>query len=204
MTETNSLYGHRFFERLLKDGHSELVAVVTRAPGILCDYYVDDPVRYDVAQTARDAGTRVLQPKDVNSSESVEEIRSLEPDYVIVANFQQRVGKEILATAEVINFHPSPLPRYAGLAPFYWMSVNGETQGGVSALRMTAGLDDGPLIAQHLLSLSGNEDADEIRRSHFEASWRLLDLVLPTLHERSYRSWPQDLSLRTYYGAPGD
>lgn len=101
-----------------------------------------------------------------------------------------------------LNFHPSPLPRYAGLAPFYWMSENHETQGGVSAVRTTAGLDEGPLVAQQLLALTGGETAREIRDMHFAASWRLFDLVLPTLLDRSYRTWDQDLSKRTYFGHP--
>ncbi|CAM3043214.1 MULTISPECIES: ThiF family adenylyltransferase [Corynebacterium] len=42
----------------------------------------------------------------------------------------------------------------------------------------------------------------EIRDMHFAASWRLFDLVLPTLLDRSYRTWDQDLSKRTYFGHP--
>ena len=103
---------------------------------------------------------------------------------------------------DAINFHPSPLPKYAGLAPFYWMAKNHEVNGGVSAIHMDVGLDDGDIIAQQLLKLHGDESAQQIRDSHFEASWRLLSLVLPTLVDQSYRYVPQDLSQRTYYGSP--
>lgn len=118
---------------------------------------------------------------------------------------EQRERQERLLAVpsyDALNFHPSPLPRYAGLAPFYWMAENHETQGGVSAVRTTAGLDEGPLVAQQLLALTGGETAREIRDMHFAASWRLFDLVLPTLLDRSYRTWDQDLSKRTYFGHP--
>lgn len=204
ITETNSLFDYEFLRRLLADERSVLSAVITRTPGVLCAYYLDDDVQVDVASDARANGVDVYQPEDPNAPEIVEAMRTLAPDYIIVANYQLQVGRALrdVPTVDIINFHPSPLPRYAGLAPYFWMAKNHETQGGVSAIRMSAGLDDGPLIAQQLLSLRGDETADEIRSSHFEASWRLFELVLPTLHDRSYRSWPQDLSLRTYYGAP--
>lgn len=204
ITETNSLFGYEFLHRLLADERSNLAAVVTRAPGVLCDYDLDDDVQVDVATEARQNGVDVYQPENPNASEIVEAMRALAPDYIIVANYQLQVGRELrdVPAVDILNFHPSPLPRYAGLAPYYWMAQNHEAQGGVSAIRMSAGLDDGPLIAQQLLSLRGDETPDEVRASHFGASWRLFDLVLPTLHARTYRSWPQDLSLRTYYGAP--
>lgn len=49
---------------------------------------------------------------------------------------------------------------------------------------------------------TGGETAREIRDMHVAASWRLFDLVLPTLLDRSYRTWDQDLSKRTYFGHP--
>lgn len=203
-SETNSKFGAPILMRLLADTETEVRAVVTRHPGHLCDYYVGEPYGVDLAQIARDAGVKTLQPNDVNSPDIVSQLRDAEPDYFIVANYQQILRGELLSVPLVttVNFHPSPLPRYAGLAPFYWMAENHEHAGGVSAVQMTDGLDDGPVVAQQLLSLRGEESAAQIRQSHFEASWRLFDLVLPTLHDRSYRTVPQDASRRTYYGKP--
>ena len=75
---------------------------------------------------------------------------------------------------------------------FYWERVD----------RNLGWLDEGPLVAQQLLALTGGETAREIRDMHFAASWRLFDLVLATLLDRSYRTWDQDLSKRTYFGHP--
>ena len=68
--------------------------------------------------------------------------------------------------------------------------------------RDTIGRNKAEVVAQQLLALTGGETAREIRDMHFAASWRLFDLVLPTLLDRSYRTWDQDLSKRTYFGHP--
>jgi len=181
-SETNSAFGAPILARLADHPQVQLAAVVVREPGHLCDYYLDEPDQVDLAQQASRQGVRVLRP----------------------ANYQQILREELLAVpaCDTINFHPSPLPRYAGLAPFYWMAQRHETEGGVSAVEMTRGLDDGPLVAQQLLRLTGNETAAQIRDSHFRASWRLFDLVLPTLIDRSYRPTPQDSAQRSYFSSP--
>lgn len=203
-TETNSVFGSYFLTRLARHDDVILAAVVLREPGTLCDYYLDEPEPLDLAKDAAELDVHTLRPAHINTDEFITAIGGLAPDYFIVANYQLRLGQRLLAVPsyDALNFHPSPLPRYAGLAPFYWMAENHETQGGVSAVRTTAGLDEGPLVAQQLLTLTGGETVREIRDMHFAASWRLFDLVLPTLLDRSYRTWDQDLSKRTYFGHP--
>jgi methionyl-tRNA formyltransferase len=203
-SETNSAFGEPILRRLLAAEDVELAAVVVREPGHLCDYYLNDPVQVDLAAIAEAAGVRVLRPARVNAPPVIAQLRALQPDFFVVANYQQILRDLLLSVPAVdtVNFHPSPLPRYAGLAPFYWMSVNHETTGGVTAVKMTRGLDDGPILAQQLLRLTGWETPEEIRASHFEASWRLFDLVLPTLVDRTYCCVAQDLRMRSYYSNP--
>lgn len=203
-SETNAAFGAPFLDRLLNCPEIDLLAIVTREPGHLCDYYLGDTVQVNLAEKAQQAGVMLLQPAKINAPSVIQQLRDMAPDYFIVANYQQILRSELLGvpTEETVNFHPSPLPRYAGLAPFYWMASNNETGGGVSAVTMTCGLDDGPIIAQQMLALNGQETPEEIRQSHFEASWRLFDMVLPTLVTRTYRAARQDLTQRTYYGSP--
>lgn len=204
LSEANSKFGAPVLRRLLDHRDIDVVALVTRPVGVLCDYYVNEPDPVDLAQLAEAAGTRVLRPVDVNRPEVVARLEALRPDYFIIANYQQIMREPLLAVPAIasVNFHPSPLPRYAGLAPFFWMAKNGERHGGVSAALTGTGIDDGPLLAQHELPLAGTETAAQIRDSHFEASWRLFDAVLPTLVDRSFHAVPQDLANRSYYGRP--
>ena len=203
-SETNSVFGAPILSRLADHPQVELAAVVVREPGHLCDYYLDETDPVDLAQQAGRHGVRVLRPAKVNDQSVISQLRVLRPDFFIVSNYQQILREELLGVpaCDTINFHPSPLPRYAGLAPFYWMARNHETEGGVSAVTMGRGLDDGPIVAQQLLRLTGQESAKQIRDSHFRASWRLFDLVLPTLLDRTYRAIPQDAADRSYFSSP--
>ena len=201
----NSKFGAPVLDRLLTDPQISVEALVTSPAGQLCDYYVHDPQQVDLAATARAAGVCVMRPPKVNRDTVLVQLRQRRPDYFIIANYQQIFSEALLGVPEVgtVNFHPSPLPRYAGLAPFFWMARNGEREGGVSAVWTTAGIDSGPLVAQRRLPLGGTETSGEIVRSHFEASWHLVDEVLPTLIDRSLRLTDQDLRERSYYGRPG-
>lgn len=203
-TETNSLFGAPLFHRLLEHPDVDLTALVVREEGRLCDYYIDDDEQVDLADEGAKHGIRVLRPRDLESPDVLTELQALEPDFFLVGNYQKLLRTPVLQIPRVdtINFHPSPLPKYAGLAPFYWMAAARETDGGVSAIRMNEALDDGPIVAQQLLRLRGDETEREIRDRHFEASWRLFDLVLPTRIDRSYRTVEQDPQERTYFGRP--
>lgn len=203
-TETNSLFGAPLFRRLVNHPEVDLVGLVVREPGKLCDYYFDDPEQVDLADEGLEHGVHVLRPHRLNSPEVITDLTRLSPDYFLVGNYQQVLRRQVLDIPRIdtINFHPSPLPKYAGLAPFYWMAKAGETEGGVSAIRMNEALDDGPIVAQQLLQLAGTESERDIRDSHFEASWRLFDLVLPTLIDRTYRTVEQVAAERTYFGRP--
>jgi methionyl-tRNA formyltransferase len=204
-SEVNSKFGEPILRRLLDDPAFTVMALVTSPVGTLCDYYVDEPDPVDLAAIGRVARIPVMRPERVNRETLTPQLQALRPDYFIIANYQQIMSAPLLQVPVVgaVNFHPSPLPRYAGLAPFFWMAKNNERDGGVSAVWTGTGIDDGPLLAQRELILAGTETAAQIRKSHFDASWQLVDEVLPTLIDRSFRRTPQDLRHRSYYGRPG-
>ncbi|QRI92986.1 cupin domain-containing protein [Delftia lacustris] len=203
-TEVNSKLGAPFLRLLSAHPLVELLAVVTSPPGRLCAYFVDDPVQVDVAQEAAALGVTVLRPEQASAPEVVAALRGMEPDYLIVANFQQRLSTELLAVARVaaLNFHPSPLPRYAGLAPFYWMVRNGERQGAVSVIMMDAGLDTGPIVCQRAMAVREEDTGLSLRtRQEQQNILMLLDLI-PALTSRNVTTLPQDLGSRSYFSRP--
>ncbi len=130
----------------------------------------------------------------------------LRPHYLLIANFVQIFKAPLLAVPAVatVNFHPSPLPRYAGLAPFFWMAKHGERQGGVSAVITDEAIDAGPVLGQRPIALSGTESAGEIRALHFQESFRLVREMLPMLISRRLDGKPQDLRRRSYFGGPAE
>ncbi|MCS0602953.1 formyl transferase [Streptomyces sp. LP11] len=205
-SEVNSKLGAPFLDMLHGHPLVELAAVVTSAPGRTCGYFDADADQVDLEQRATALGVPVLRPHDVNSPEVVERVRQLAPDYLIVGNFQRILKPRLLATPKVtcVNFHPSPLPRYAGLAPFYWMVRNGETDGAVTAIEMAPGLDTGAIIAQHRTPLTGRETALELRTVQERANVLMLLDLIPQLVERSFPRVPQDPAGRSYFSRPGE
>ncbi|WSQ09926.1 methionyl-tRNA formyltransferase [Streptomyces sp. NBC_01231] len=204
LSETNSKFGAPLLTDLLAHPHVEVVGVVTREPGRLCGYYVGEQDPVDLAEQATAAHLPVLRPRSINSPESVAALTALAPDYLLIANYQQILRKAVLDVPRkaVVNFHPSPLPRYAGLSPFFWMARKGERDAGVTALITTPGIDDGPVLAQRPVPLDATEGAGEIRDRLFAESRRLLHDVVPRLVSGDLTAVPQDLGQRSYFSAP--
>lgn len=99
--------------------------------------------------------------RGVNGRESLDKIRSFNPDLIVVANFSQRLRAEILAIPRLgaINFHPTLLPQYRGPTPYYWILQNGERESGVTVHYMDEQFDTGDVILQatQAVALSDNE-----------------------------------------------
>ena len=204
LSETNSKFGAPFLADLLAHPDVDVAAVVTRPPGTLCDYYLGEQDPVDLAEQATLAGTPVLRPHSINAPETVAALRDLAPDYLLIANYQQILREPVLAVPRraVVNFHPSPLPRYAGLAPFFWMAHRGERDAGVTALITTPDIDAGPILAQRPVGLTGTESAGEIRDVLFRESRRLLHEVIPRLAAGDLDATPQDPTRRSYFSRP--
>lgn len=205
-TEANSKFGDPLLEDLLDHPDVDVAGVVTSPVGRLCEYYAGEKQPADVPARAGRCRVPVLRPVNVNAPDVVAAIVALQPDYLIIGNYQQILRKELLRTPQVavINFHPSPLPRYAGLAPFFWMAMHGERDAGVSAVVTAEGIDAGPILAQRPVRLSGTETCGQIRDVLFSESQSLWRSMIPRLVQRDLRATPQDPDLRTYFSAPSD
>ena len=94
-------------------------------------------------------GLMVHNTLDINTPESLEILRSWEPDVVVSMYFDQILKKEALSIAKLmnINMHPAPLPSYKGLWPSFWMLYNRATKAGVTVHQMTEQLDSGDVLA---------------------------------------------------------
>lgn len=100
------------------------------------------------AQAALDLGIPVAQPASVNDQEALETIAAASPDAVCVCAFGGLIKEPLLSTYRMLNVHPSLLPRWRGAAPIERALIAGDELTGVSIMRVTAGLDSGPVCAQ--------------------------------------------------------
>ena len=103
-----------------------------------------------VAEAARRLGLPLSQPPKVNEPDAVAEIASAArggegPPVVVVCAFGALIGAAILSAQEVLNVHPSLLPRWRGAAPVERALMAGDERTGVSIMRLTEGLDEGPV-----------------------------------------------------------
>jgi len=98
-----------------------------------------------VACAARELGLELDQPGSVNSEEARERIAVAEPDAVLVCAFGALIGEPLLSSYDMLNVHPSLLPRWRGAAPVERAIEAGDAVTGVSIMRPTAELDAGPV-----------------------------------------------------------
>ena len=98
-----------------------------------------------VANSAHGLGIAVEQPENVNDEQVRQQIASVAPHTVIVCAFGALIKEPLLSEHEMLNVHPSLLPRWRGAAPVERAIMAGDTQTGVSIMRLTAGLDSGPV-----------------------------------------------------------
>ncbi|WP_170000387.1 methionyl-tRNA formyltransferase [Campylobacter sp. RM9328] len=89
----------------------------------------------------------VFQPINLKEQETHEQIRSLKPDFIVVAAYGQILPKAILDIAPCINLHASILPKYRGASPIQSALLAGETTTGITAMLMDEGLDTGAMLA---------------------------------------------------------
>ncbi|MBJ7332013.1 MAG: methionyl-tRNA formyltransferase [Solirubrobacteraceae bacterium] len=100
-----------------------------------------------VADTARALGIALAQPDDVNAPDAVAQIAAEAPTAVIVCAFGALLKEPLLSDFELVNVHPSLLPRWRGAAPVERAMMAGDERTGVAIMRVTAGLDSGPVYA---------------------------------------------------------
>jgi methionyl-tRNA formyltransferase len=98
-----------------------------------------------VADAARELGLELVQPASVNEEDARARIAATAPDALVVCAFGALIKEPLLSDHEVLNVHPSLLPRWRGAAPIERAIMAGDARTGVCIMRLTAGLDTGPV-----------------------------------------------------------
>jgi methionyl-tRNA formyltransferase len=107
-----------------------------------------------VAEAARELELELAQPESVNEPAARAQIAAAEPEAVCVCAFGALIREPLLSDHELLNVHPSLLPRWRGAAPVERSIMAGDTATGVSIMRLTAGLDSGPIGLQEELPIA--------------------------------------------------
>jgi len=111
-----------------------------------------------VAERARALGLPVAQPERLHEPEVLERIAAARPEVLCVCAYGVLVKEPLLSAYEILNVHPSLLPRWRGAAPIERAIMAGDAETGVSIMRLTAGLDSGPVCLQGREPIRGDDD----------------------------------------------
>ena len=102
------------------------------------------------SEIAEEHNIPVMNTKNVNSIESLEFLRQLQPDLGVSAYFPHILKARALSIPRlgILNIHPGWLPEYKGAMSYFWCLRNNESKAGVSVHWMDEGIDTGPLLAR--------------------------------------------------------
>lgn len=153
-----------------------------------------------VKKKAIELGLDVYQPENINSSESVEILKEIEPDFIVVAAYGQILKKEILSIPKYycVNIHGSLLPKYRGAAPIHWAIINGEKETGITIMEMEEGLDSGPILLQSSIEIKEDDDTGKIHDKLSILGSEMIVEALNKIKDGSIKKESQDEKKATY------
>jgi methionyl-tRNA formyltransferase len=101
-----------------------------------------------VKRKALELNLEVLQPSTLNSKKFTDQIKHIQPDFLVVIAFGHILSEKILQLPKfgAINIHASLLPEYRGPAPIQWAIINGDSQTGITTMFMDKGMDTGNVL----------------------------------------------------------
>ena len=140
-------------------------------------------------ERAKDAGieSKCISPKSFSNRDDfnkalLDELKSLNPDLIVLAGFLVNISKDIVDAFEnkIINIHPSLIPSFCGKG-YYGLKVHeaalkrGVKVTGATVHFVDAGIDTGKIIIQKAVNVLPGDDAKTLqRRVMEEAEWIIL------------------------------
>jgi methionyl-tRNA formyltransferase len=150
------------------------------------------------AEAAGELGLPLRQSADVNAEDELEAIRAAAPAALVVCAFGQLIREPLLSAFQILNLHPSLLPRWRGAAPIERAIIAGDAETGTCVMRLTAGLDSGPVALCERVAIGPEEDFAELSARLAELSGELLVRALDLEESGKLEFTDQDESAVTY------
>lgn len=154
----------------------------------------------EVKQVALEKGYPIYQPASFRDEAVCDELAALKPDLIAVVAYGKILPQRVLDIPRYgcINMHGSILPQLRGAAPVQWAVLNGLEQTGVTAMYLSAGMDEGDIIEiRKTPVLETDSSADLMQRLSGVAAELLVDTVRKIADGTATRT-PQDSSKATY------
>jgi methionyl-tRNA formyltransferase len=182
---------------VLGEGH-DVVGVVTQPdrPAGRGRRLRPSPVR----EAAEEEDLIVLTPEDPREEAFLDRLRALDPELSVVVAYGHILPREILdlPTRGSVNVHASLLPVLRGAAPVNWALVRGHRETGVTIMRMTEGMDEGPILLQRRIPIHAEDSATAVYLRLAELGAEALVEALALMESGLAEEEEQDHARATY------
>lgn len=175
---------------VLLAGSSQVTEVITLPP----ERAASTAGFVDLEPLAARSGVPVRRCANVNSAESVDHIRDLRPDLIVVTGWTRLLSPELLRVPRrgCVGFHASLLPRNRGRAPVNWAILRGETMTGNTMMYLSADADAGDIIDQHPVRIGPGDTCATVYARVGEAGAAMLRRHLAALLDGRAPRRPQE------------
>lgn len=157
-----------------------------------------------LSRVAEHLGIPLLRAWRINDEHSRMHLAQLDLDAVVMASFDQIVGRRALDIPRHgwMNIHPSLLPEFRGPEPVYWAIAEGAPATGVTMHRAVPKVDAGPILAQTRVPVKPDDTAGSLTRALVAAGVKVLPEAVEKLLSGAAGE-PPDLSRSTYWPSVG-
>jgi methionyl-tRNA formyltransferase len=175
---------------LVAAGH-EIVCVYTQPPAPKGRGQVLSPS--PVHLFAQGLGLVVRTPKLMKDPDAIAEFQALDIDACIVVAYGQILKKAVLDHPSLgcFNLHASLLPRWRGAAPIQRAIMAGDSFTGVEVMRMSEGLDEGPIILSGRVEITSDDTAQTLHDKLALLGASLLPVALAAIDRGGANEQPQ-------------
>ena len=145
-------------------------------------------------------GLSVRAPVSMKAADEIAAFRALALDAAVVVAFGQILVREVLEAPRLgcFNLHASLLPRWRGAAPIQRAIMAGDAETGVQVMRMSEGLDEGPVLAAARVAIAADDTSASLHDKLAGAGAALLPPTLAALARGEAVETPQAAEGLTY------
>ncbi len=142
---------------------------------------------------ALDEGLIVRTPASMRDPGEIFAFEALEVDVAVVVAFGQILPAEVIEAPALgtFNLHGSLLPRWRGAAPIQRAVMAGDAVTGVEVMRLTEGLDEGPVLASETLRIGPLDTGGTVHDRMAAIGAELLVRTLPAIEDGTAVETPQ-------------
>ena len=185
-------------------GRKALELFQSRATAIIFRLIGREPKVHSLRDMRVRYGVPVIGSEDVNSPETLRQIKAWQPDLVLSIYLNQLIRSELihLPPQGVLNIHPALLPRHRGLFPYFWVIAAGERETGVTIHWVDEKFDTGHLFLQEKIAV---QPEDTIISLSYKSSVLGADMLVRAMHLLAAGNrpcLPQDETIASYHSFP--